>query len=152
MVYPVKNSKNTNIIYASFLDDTKLDQMNFYNGNRLLDKINVGGRGQLINAILITEDYKTGIQYSLSLNNQNTASSSYGFTFRANTGDPIENIPTDNFGSVGGNIKQNSLDYHEENDRENGYIQIRYLGIHNVAFRNINIVNEDNDIEILADS
>jgi hypothetical protein len=162
------------LIYTAFLDNTKLDLMHFYknssfndkNENRsILDKINIGSRGQLFNAIIFQDDMYIKTEYSVGSFDNSIAHTQIEYPniiFRADNGISLEEIgnqniifppliPNNNYGGLGGNLIQNSFNIFEKCEPENGYISMSHIGLHDSAVRELEIDCEQT-IEIIPDN
>jgi hypothetical protein len=201
MIAPITDSHKNKIVLTAFLDNSKTDLMNFSDklyidktkspnisgyftldnlassGISLVDTINQGGRGELIQGIFYYEyDIDKNGPYKISYEIGNydsgngiskvTGLSTYtsynNFTKSALKGLAIETEPYHNFfGGGGGNVIKNNFDFYEKSEydkeisgfvqtfpAENGYFKLMYTGPNKISLKPYT-VSAPPEIEIL---
>lgn len=152
-------------ILNTFLDDSFSDFTNFYKisgANEVtsgIDIINPGGRGQLLNAIIVNTIRPTNIIYDVGVYS-GYISGNYEYhdymnskfkNVQAVSGNQSEFAPySDNYGGIGGNVIQNSFDFYEKNIPENGFVRLIYADPDIIGLRTLEITCSG--LEVLPDT
>jgi hypothetical protein len=157
-------SYSSHIILNSFLDDTFSDFTNFYkiNGSNIIgeyvnDIVNPGGRGQLLNSVIVNTSDLVNTFYDVGsyIDNTNTQFKiSDSFILQATSG-IFSEFPnySDYFGGKGGNTELNSFDFYEKHElTENGFIKLIYAGPNEFSFRSLEIVFDKDAFSVLPDT